>query len=114
MRFRCGDGNQLVAILFIASLQNRRSQKRPCDRGGTQQGLALFAVSGFGEQRWTAGFIIEQNRLEHGFHVTTHSGSVVVELLDYSINVIAARMTGHEPLDKLAANEWADVLIVED
>src|SRR5207249_7950574 len=83
-------------------------------RGDSQERLALFAERRHAEQVGAACFVIEQNSLEDGLHISTHPRTIVVEGLHYAIEVSCTRLAGDKPLNELATNEWPDVLVIEN
>src|SRR5438128_210334 len=114
MRLAGCDRNHFRIVLMKAGRNGGRGGESTGHSRGAQQRLALLSKPRIVERARAARFVIQQDRPDHRFHVAANSSPVIVERLNDSINVIAAGAARDEPLDKLPANKWADIFIVEN
>src|SRR5437762_2831341 len=101
MRSGIGDGNGPPAALDIICTERLWRRKSPRERSDAQERFALFAEISLASNGGAAGFVIEQDRLDHLLQVAADSIAVVIEFPHHPIEIFAAGMTGDEPLDKL-------------
>ncbi len=113
MRFGSYDLDDLIRGLTVSSADGRWRGERPGQRRDAQQRLALFAKGGLRNHVCAASLVIKQDGLDDRLQIAPDTGAVVVENLCDTVDVIAARIAGDEPLDELAANERPDVLVVK-
>ena len=87
--------------------------ERPRCRSHEQHRFAQLAVAGI-ELDCTARFRIGQDGIDHGFHIAAHALTVVVEHGGNAAYIVGRRVTGHQLLDELLADEGTDVGMHED
>src|SRR5262249_11138993 len=114
MRIRRRDAYQGTAVLSVGAAAWGRSRKCPHSRRRAQERLTLFTIGGLVQERRAAGLVIQKDGFNHCLHVPTHASAVVVELLDDTIQIIAAWITRNEALNQLAADKRPHILVVED
>ena len=114
MRIGGGDGDRRRAGFGVGAADGRRRGECAGGAGDAADGFALLAEGDLRGGDGTAGVVVEQDGLDDGGEIAADAVAVVVEFLHNTIEILAARITGDEPLDQLAADERPDILIVEN
>src|SRR5437762_4883531 len=94
-------GNGAETILDVGCAERGWRRKSASGGRNAQERLALFAERRHAELVGAACFVIEQNSLEDGLHISPHPRTIVVEGLHYAIEVSCTRLAGDQPLNEL-------------
>ena len=90
-------------------------RERPRGTSETQHGLTLLSKDRrVLRDAAAARLAIGQNLRQHHRHVAPDSRAVILELLDYAVEVSRAGIARHEPLDQLPADIRRNIVIVHD
>ena len=108
-----GDGDQ-AAVLEVGAGEIGGRAERAGELGDADHRFALLAVAGGRGGDGRAGFVVEQDGFDDGGQVAADAGAVVVELGNDAVDVAAAGRGGDQSLDELAAEEGAEVRVLED